>query len=67
MEKVAIIMGSISDKEIMEKAAEILKEMNISIFNILNEKPNIFQKTFCRVLKLVKGSKFLVSSMYGWL
>ena len=30
MEKVAIIMGSISDKEIMEKAAEILKEMNIS-------------------------------------
>ena len=30
MEKVAIIMGSLSDKEIMEKAAEILKEMNIS-------------------------------------
>ena len=30
MEKVAIIMGSISDKEIMKKAAEILKEMNIS-------------------------------------
>ncbi len=28
--KVAIIMGSISDKEIMEKAADILKEMNIS-------------------------------------
>jgi 5-(carboxyamino)imidazole ribonucleotide mutase len=30
MEKVAIIMGSLSDKEIMEKAVEILKEMNIS-------------------------------------
>ena len=30
MEKVAIIMGSISDREIMEKAANILKEMNIS-------------------------------------
>ena len=30
MAKIAIIMGSISDKEIMEKAADILKEMNIS-------------------------------------
>jgi len=30
MGKVAIIMGSISDREIMEKAADILKEMNIS-------------------------------------
>ncbi len=29
MDKVAIIMGSISDKEIMDKAADILKEMNI--------------------------------------
>ena len=30
MDKVAIIMGSISDKEIIEKAADILKELNIS-------------------------------------
>ena len=30
MGKVAIIMGSMSDREIMEKAADILKEMNIS-------------------------------------
>jgi len=30
MDKIAIIMGSISDKEIMDNAAEILKEMDIS-------------------------------------
>lgn len=29
-DKVAIIMGSISDKETMEKAAEILNELDIS-------------------------------------
>ena len=30
MEKIAIIMGSISDKPVMDKAADILKELDIS-------------------------------------
>ena len=34
MDKIAIIMGSISDKPVMDKAADILKELNISQLTI---------------------------------